>query len=98
MPQDSTNMFILPGRDTMYRPLDSTTRAFIDSIHKGAQVRISEQERITHQLGNWIFAILLVVLLVGLVLPRIVRRLRLLFIPGKPWLFMTTGSPITMPF
>ncbi len=83
MPQDSTYIFLGPNGDTVYLPLKDSSQALISSHLKSVQVQIAEQERIAHRFGNWFFAIMIGVLLIMLVFPRIIRRLRLLFYSHK---------------
>lgn len=80
MPQDSTYLFPGPDGDTLYLPSKDAAPAV--SL-KTVGVQVPENDYMPHRLGNWFFALVIAMLLVCLVFPRLIRRLRMLFYSQK---------------
>lgn len=81
MPPDSTYIITSDG-DTLYLPAGDTALALHFHAFQTAKAQAKEQE-FTRSLGNWVFGIMIGVLVVCLVFPRLFRRLRLLFYSQK---------------
>ncbi|MDF2189396.1 zinc-dependent peptidase [Paraflavitalea sp. CAU 1676] len=89
MPQDSTYKYQVPQGDTVsHHSGKKASPAAIDTALAGipsaaplknVQVQLTPEQQLSHELGNWFFGALFLILLVTLFFPRLFKRLKLLF-------------------